>query len=964
MHAAANHGEYPDFKSKGMNTFCYTENSLPRFYAAQTAASKSNVEQAAAAPVQPASPASIERQKYLKDKGFRVRFSEKISYRSPSPSKYEDEDDDVEEIGRGQRLPEEVFLSDEDDITEYIAWSNCIKNKYAHASPGTFDYFRVQTAGTVPTVGSSVSEPGVKDPYDHDWAKKLNLPAREHGSIGRIDYSKVQKAGVRGFFTLDGADDPNDHEWAVSRRQHGRSITIDYPRVQPAFTTLTAGRSCSLDGGRDPFDLGWAQKLHLWPRRQQEQDRGTSEYYIVPEPNQAVNGEQSRRYDPAHMEHLQHTSEYHRAITDVHHTTQRRLEQPQPQVQQSQQQPVWSRPSVRSPFNFFRRDHHSKDCYDAPDVVRSPVEGPIQGHGHGPVHGPAQHPAQHPNERPVQSPRHGPSHGPSQGRGDHRRQFDQPARPANIPSSFRGAVLSPDDLARARSRYREHTLPPQPYVNNPGPPQFVSPGSQPIDTTMRYRNAPMMNVRSLGFIDKASLGPQYQTPAAGPGQQPAYPPAAFNQYPNPNAGPAQHHGIPAPTQYYQPPATGPRPYNQAAGPAQYLATYGYPYNSGPVPYSGVPVPAQFYHGASHGAYAPAGPMWNRPGAAATAPQMYGQTRANQANFGAPPRTFVQTTPAQRHPSAVFPGQIRQDAPVEHYNSEGFEGAFAQTTPSQHHPPAAIPGAPAHAGPGPTQYISNAGGAFSQGIPAGPIQYRQAHAAAPVAPGQHRHQHQHQNRPAAATPGGLTRAATQKALPPTPTSQQSSSSHVPLSTSQTPLSATRHTPTVPSNQMSHSVHRRSATTAPSSGHGQGHGHGHGHPHRHSSAPRPTSVGPNAQQPHFFRPDFTTIDPVTVQGHGRDVMMRDARFFVNRDRDVSLHNMVSDRTVATTGQNPSSSTSTTPTTAASSSHEDTSVRPRGADSRDRWAEQNLDKQEEDHIANAMRQPAQKNNDKGEI
>lgn len=94
----------------------------------------------------------------------------------------------------------------------------------------------------------------------------------------------------------------------------------------------------------------------------------------------------------------------------------------------------------------------------------------------------------------------------------------------------------------------------------------------------------------------------------------------------------------------------------------------------------------------------------------------------------------------------------------------------------------------------------------------------------------------------------------------------------------------------------------------------------------------------------------MDPVNVQGHGRDVMMRDARFFVNRDRDVALQNMVANRTVATTGQNPFS-------------RDDNSVRPRGGPGSDRWANQNLEPIEEQMIANAMRKPAQKpKGDKG--
>lgn len=149
-----------------MTVFRSSESTLPRFYAAQTVASKSNVEQVES---QPASPAYKERQKYLKEKGLRVRFSEEVSYRSPSPSKHEDEDDDVEEIGlglarargrgrgRGQKTPEEFDVSDDDNITEYIAWSNSIKNKYGNASPGTFDFFRVTNAGTLSTSGGSSS---------------------------------------------------------------------------------------------------------------------------------------------------------------------------------------------------------------------------------------------------------------------------------------------------------------------------------------------------------------------------------------------------------------------------------------------------------------------------------------------------------------------------------------------------------------------------------------------------------------------------------------------------------------------------------------------------------------------------------------------------------------------------------------------------------------------------------------
>lgn len=119
---------------------------------------------------------------------------------------------------------------------------------------------------------------------------------------------------------------------------------------------------------------------------------------------------------------------------------------------------------------------------------------------------------------------------------------------------------------------------------------------------------------------------------------------------------------------------------------------------------------------------------------------------------------------------------------------------------------------------------------------------------------------------------------------------------------------------------HFAHRRSVTTGGSHGQGQG-------------------------QPHFFRPDFTTMDPVSVQGHGRDVMVRDASFFLNRDRDVGLQNLVADRTVASTGQSPFSSNNNRP------------VRPRGADRRDRWAGQNLEPQEEQMIASALRQPAQR-------
>lgn len=992
-HAAASTGKSTKSKIKDrLNPFC-AEGVLPRFYAAQAAASKANAEQAAAS--QPASPATSERKQFLRDQGLRVRFSEEIYYRSPSPSKHgdEDEDDAVEEIGRGQKASEEDASTcpDGDNITDYIAWSNAVKNKYGHARPGTFDYFRALNAGTVSSVESPRSTDDADDPNDHGWAKMLKLPQRKRQSIAPIDYSKVQKAVTKGSFCLDGAgDDPNDHNWAgmlrLPRKQHAKSHTVDFSRPQTA-PTAAAGRSSSLDGVRDPNDRGWAQKLNLRSRRhhhhQQDQGQGqdqyknSGQYYMVPEPDQTVNDDQAKRVDPAHIERLHNTSEYHKAITDVHQNTQRRLEhtQPQPQAQVQPQQHA-SRPSIRSPFSFFKRDQHHSKGFDAPDVVRSPVQGPVQAPIQRPVEG----------QLPVQG------QGSVQGQGY--------SRPLNIPNSFKGAVLSPEDLCRARSRYREHTLPQQqqPYAANVRP-QFALPGNQPV----RHPSVPIMgHVRSLGVIDKAYLGPQYQTSAPAPGagiggadagQYPAsaHPAASFNQYP----GPAS-----AQTQYYQ--TGGP----QAVSPGQFPASYGYQYagpspvqyyapapgpfiqtgplqagmpvpmnagTAGPVQSGAVPVnidqashmqsgvgpmptgPTQagapsMHSGAAVNTQTGVGQMQSPTQVGASSmhagatinvqtdvghmqtgatpmqaggmntgvpankqtgpPMQTGKYTHNPAdNFGAPPRAFIKTTPFQRHPSAVFPGQIRQTDPVEHYNATGVSGAFAQTTPSQHDPSSTVSCPRTQTEPG-----------FTHGIQTGPRQHRPAATAAAT-------------------------TATQKALSPTPTtSQQSSPSHVSSSSSQVVLPATRYTNV---NNPNYSAHRRSVTTSAAGDGGGGPSGGHGHgPASKPKPTRPTSVGASGQ-PHFFRPDFTTIDPVSVQGHGHDVMIRDASFFVNRDRDVALQNLVADRTVASTGQNPFA-------------HEDRFVRPRGVDSRDRWAGQNLDPFEEQKIANAMRQPVQKHKD----
>lgn len=547
---------------------------------------------------------SKKRQMYLKEKGLRVRFSEEISYRSPSPTRTFFEHDGVEKtIEVQENGSDEHDVSAEEDVAEFVAYTNAIKNMCGQSSIGSFNWFRVQTTG-----------------------------------YGLVPYSS---------FSLDGAQDD---------------------------------------------DLGWAQKLNL-----QKQNKNKSpHYYTVQEPAQSL--DQNTARDDAHLERLGHTFDYHKAMREMHQISQHRRGQPQPQPQlqkqQPQPEPIRPKPSLRSPFNFFKRDNHNKALADLPGPVRPPVQSPNPASAFGPV------------PRRTQTGNQG---------------------PAQVSYPSRGVVQVPPELLRGRSRHREQPQPqPQPRSHQRTP--FVLHIGNPEDMN-QYRRVPVtLPARSLGVIDKAHLPPEYRNPPAG----------------------------------------------------------------GLVPY--------------------------QPG----------------------------------HAAAPAPAML-------------------------------------------------AGG--------------------PAAPA-----------------GMVTRAATQKALPPTPHSASPvlPAPSRPIHTcnyklceacleghpdSETLLPATRYNPQANPNRASPS---RSFTRP--------------------GIPRASNpVDPHAQ-PFFFRPDSGSLDPVPLPGQGQHLMMRDAQYFVNRDRDLALRDMVANRTIAATGQNPFAENSGVPLTSP--------MERRRPDSRDPWAEQNLGPQEEQMIAEVIR------------
>ena len=331
----------------------------------------------------PMSPSSRERQLYLKEKGLRVRFSDEVSYRSPSPKRFSSENSSAEETLQVQKNDsEEPMVTAEDGFAEYAAWSNAIQNMHSHSSFGSYNWFRVQTSG-----------------------------------YGLIPY---------GSFSLDGAHDD---------------------------------------------DRGWAQKLNLFQTKQQNPDKNP-QYYTVQAPAQSLNQDlPNKAHDDAYLERLGQTMDYHKAISDVHQVSQhRRKPQPQPQ-------PVPSKPSIRSPFSFFKRDHHNKALVDVPSPIRPPVESP--------------------------SPFHG---------GHHRTRTALPAAnqgPGQVSFPSRGVVQVPGELSRGRPRYRE-----QPQLRGNQRPPFMLHLGQPED--MNYHRVPVnLPARSIGVIDKAHLSPEYRSPPAG-----------------------------------------------------------------------------------------------------------------------------------------------------------------------------------------------------------------------------------------------------------------------------------------------------------------------------------------------------------------------------------------------------------------------------------------------------------------